>query len=327
MKKNKKLLFKITNIFIIFILFVTANTYAHSGRTDSSGGHKDNKNASGLGSYHYHCGGYPAHLHTNGVCPYKSGSTSSSSNSKSSTKNSSSSSSSSKSSTTTKSSTTQDTTIKTVDVDSIDITDENIRLKVGDSIKLNTTILPENATNKNVTWSSSDESIVKVDEQGNITALKVGIATITATSNNSKSDSIKIETYTVPERIELNKSISELKNGETIRLGTKVTPEDAEYTLKWSSDNEDVIQIVNGEIVAKKPGNAIITVETDNGKKDSIELVITANEKETNEIEKNIEVNKNNQKILIGVITIASLGIIGIATIAIVLGLHLGKKQ
>lgn len=45
---------------------------AHSGRTDSSGGHHDNKNASGLGSYHYHCGGYPAHLHTGGVCPYSS---------------------------------------------------------------------------------------------------------------------------------------------------------------------------------------------------------------------------------------------------------------
>lgn len=45
---------------------------AHSGRTDSSGGHKDNKNKSGLGSYHYHCGGHEAHLHPNGVCPYSS---------------------------------------------------------------------------------------------------------------------------------------------------------------------------------------------------------------------------------------------------------------
>lgn len=42
---------------------------AHSGRTDSGGGHHDYKNASGLGSYHYHHG-YPAHLHENGVCPY-----------------------------------------------------------------------------------------------------------------------------------------------------------------------------------------------------------------------------------------------------------------
>ncbi len=46
---------------------------AHGGRTDSNGGHRDNKNASGLGSYHYHCGGHPAHLHTDGVCPYSQG--------------------------------------------------------------------------------------------------------------------------------------------------------------------------------------------------------------------------------------------------------------
>lgn len=48
---------------------------AHSGRTDSRGGHRDNRNRSGLGSYHYHHG-YPAHLHTGGVCPYLSGSAS-----------------------------------------------------------------------------------------------------------------------------------------------------------------------------------------------------------------------------------------------------------
>lgn len=53
---------------------------SHGGRTDGAGGHRDNKNASGLGSYHYHCGGYPAHLHKNGVCPYTdSGSSSGSS--------------------------------------------------------------------------------------------------------------------------------------------------------------------------------------------------------------------------------------------------------
>lgn len=40
--------------------------YAHSGRTDSSGGHRKTSD----GTYHYHCGGHPAHQHTNGVCPY-----------------------------------------------------------------------------------------------------------------------------------------------------------------------------------------------------------------------------------------------------------------
>lgn len=53
-------------------LLITAE--AHQGRTDSSGGHRDTKNKSGLGSYHYHCGGNPAHLHTDGVCPYNNSS-------------------------------------------------------------------------------------------------------------------------------------------------------------------------------------------------------------------------------------------------------------
>lgn len=56
---------------------------AHSGRTDRNGGHRDNRNASGLGSYHYHCGGHPAHLHENGICPYASSSTGSASSSSS----------------------------------------------------------------------------------------------------------------------------------------------------------------------------------------------------------------------------------------------------
>lgn len=55
---------------ILLCLTLGASTaMAHSGRTDSSGGHRDNQNTSGLGSYHYHHG-YSAHLHPNGVCPY-----------------------------------------------------------------------------------------------------------------------------------------------------------------------------------------------------------------------------------------------------------------
>lgn len=68
------------SVFLAFVMvFAVAcsslSASAHSGRTDSSGGHRDNKNKSGLGSYHYHCGGHPAHLHSNGVCPYNTAST------------------------------------------------------------------------------------------------------------------------------------------------------------------------------------------------------------------------------------------------------------
>lgn len=65
---------KLKRVVAIVLIAIAASSslLAHSGRTDSSGGHRDTKNKSGLGSYHYHCGGYPAHLHDNGVCPYKS---------------------------------------------------------------------------------------------------------------------------------------------------------------------------------------------------------------------------------------------------------------
>lgn len=63
---KKKLLFS-----ILAVVVLATAAIAHSGRTDSKGGHKDNQNKSGLGSYHYHCGSNPAHLHKNGVCPYK----------------------------------------------------------------------------------------------------------------------------------------------------------------------------------------------------------------------------------------------------------------
>lgn len=74
MKSVKKVL-----ALLVLLVFLPATVFAHSGRTDSSGGHKDNKNKSGLGSYHYHCGGHSPHLHEGGACPYAKDSSSSSS--------------------------------------------------------------------------------------------------------------------------------------------------------------------------------------------------------------------------------------------------------
>lgn len=176
MRKNKA---KIISILLITlsIISIGVNAYGHSGRTDSSGGHKDNKNKSGLGSYHYHCGGHPAHLHTNGVCPYSS----SSSSSKSSTSSSSSSS--------TKETSTVPTTIVATDIK----INENVRsMKEGESEKLTATITPENATDKKVTWKSSDENIATISSSGKIIAKKAGTVEITATSSNGKTNTIKI---------------------------------------------------------------------------------------------------------------------------------------
>ena len=179
MKKDKK---KIIVMFLIIItvIFVEIEGFAHSGRTDSNGGHKDNKNKSGLGSYHYHCGGHPAHLHTNGICPYSSSSSSSVS---------------SKSS----SSTTGTTSINTVteNTATIDVTEikinENIKsLELGKSKTLTVTIIPSNATDKNITWKSSNETIATVSTTGDVLAKNPGNVEITATSANGKTSTIKI---------------------------------------------------------------------------------------------------------------------------------------
>lgn len=84
---------RIVSFFIILMLAMPSAAFAHPGGTDSSGGHHDYNNVSGLGSYHYHHGMGP-HLHPGGVCPY-GGTTSGSSGSSSSSSSSSSSKSSS----------------------------------------------------------------------------------------------------------------------------------------------------------------------------------------------------------------------------------------
>ena len=73
MKKFRVLCF----LMIFCIVSSCSFAFAHSGGLDSNGGHHDYNNKSGLGYYHYHCWGYPPHLHPGGVCPYRGGTTSS----------------------------------------------------------------------------------------------------------------------------------------------------------------------------------------------------------------------------------------------------------
>ena len=211
MKKNKA---KIISIIIITvsIISISLNAYTHSGRTDANEGHKDNKNKSGLGSYHYHCGGHPAHLHKNGVCPYASGSSSSQSSSSgssssqssssgaSSSQSSSSSSSSSQSSSSSSSSSQSDssnvsTTTKpaTIAVTEIQINENPETLEVGASKMLTVTITPNNATNKEITWKTSDESVTTISTTGEVMAEKAGTVDITASTANGKTSTIRIQ--------------------------------------------------------------------------------------------------------------------------------------
>lgn len=206
MRKNRKKIL-LNMLIFISIISIGISVYAHSGRTDSRGGHKDNNNKSGLGSYHYHCGGHPAHLHTNGVCPYSSSAASSSSTSKASGSTSNSSSTKPSSSTPTSSSTTVPTTIVATGI----VINENIaNMKVGEKQKLTATITPSNVTDKNITWKSSDESVATVNSTGEVIAKKAGIVDITASTSNGKVSTVKInikEDAKVENKVMTNTSI------------------------------------------------------------------------------------------------------------------------
>lgn len=213
MRKNRG---KIVSILLILLSFISIqiNTYGHSGRTDSNGGHKDNKNKSGLGSYHYHCGGHPAHLHANGVCPYTSSSQSNknsrSNSSSSSSKNSNPSSSSNKSGNSSSSSSIENKSnliVKepaTIEVTQIKINENVKELEIGKSKTITATITPSNATDKNIIWKSSNENIAVINTTGEIIAKKAGIVYITATSSNGKTSAIEINIKDDAKRIENN---------------------------------------------------------------------------------------------------------------------------
>lgn len=72
------------------------------------------------------------------------------------------------------------------EVSGVSLNNTELTLKIGETAKLVATITPEDATNKNVTWKSSDPSVVGVDAEGNIKALKEGTATITVTTEEGK---------------------------------------------------------------------------------------------------------------------------------------------
>lgn len=81
-----------------------------------------------------------------------------------------------------------------VPVTSVKLNEDSLRLEAGASKQLTATIEPENATNKSVTWSSSDPSVATVDDSGNITAHKAGTTTITVTTadGNNKTDTCTV---------------------------------------------------------------------------------------------------------------------------------------
>jgi len=132
---------------------------------------------------------------------------------------------------------------------------------------LSATIAPTDATNKNVHWSSNNETIATVSTAGLVTAIKAGTAIITATTEDGNySATCNVTVVQLPTGIYLNKTELTLNVTEEETLEVIVEPEDAQYILKWSSLDETVATVdQTGKVTAIAKGTSIITVTTEDG--------------------------------------------------------------
>ena len=160
-------------------------------------------------------------------------------------------------------------TRKVYPVESVTLDKSEIELTEGSETELEATVKPDNATNKKLLWTSSDEDIATVDN-GKVTAVSPGTATITVTSEDGgKSGECRVtvtrKIYPV-ESVTLDKDAIELTEGDETELEATVNPDNAtNKNVTWSSSDDTIASVAEGEVIALKPGTAIITVTTEDG--------------------------------------------------------------
>ena len=171
---------------------------------------------------------------------------------------------------------------KVYQVESVSLDKTLYEMTEGDQFTLTATVKPDNATNKNVTWSSNNTSIVTVDN-GKLTALKAGTAIITVkTEDGGKTATCEVTVnakINPVESVSLDKTSYEMTEGEEFSLTATVKPDNAtNKNVTWSSNNTSVAIVSNGTVTAKKAGTATITVKTeDRGKIATCKVTIKAN--------------------------------------------------
>ena len=158
-----------------------------------------------------------------------------------------------------------------IEVENIVVNKSQVTLEPNKSETITATILPSNATNKTLTWTSSNTNVVKVSSSGIITAIKDGNATITVKASNGKQAQISVivkSKYIAVENININKTSLNLTKGNSETLIATITPSNAtNKTLIWTSSNTSIAKVdTNGNISAVGVGSAVITVKSSNGK-------------------------------------------------------------
>lgn len=150
---------------------------------------------------------------------------------------------------------------------SIKLSKTKMTLDIAESKTIKATVKPSNATNKEVTWRSSNSLIARVSQSGKVTALKPGKVIITCASDDGIKATCTVTCVIGVEAVELNKSSVTMKKGDSKRLKATIEPSDA--TIKdvtWYSSDKNVATVSDdGKIKAVKKGTAIITCKTKQG--------------------------------------------------------------
>ena len=185
-------------------------------------------------------------------------------------------------------------TVDPVLAESVTLNKTSMTLNIGASETLVATVLPENTTDKTVTWSSSNTSVATVDNTGKVIAVAAGSATITATCG-SVSATCEVTVVVPAESVELNKTTLELLVGASETLVATVKPDNTtDPTVTWTSSNEAVATVDSeGKVTAVAVGTATITATCGSV---SATCAVTANPV----LPEAVELNKTTLELLVG---------------------------
>lgn len=162
---------------------------------------------------------------------------------------------------------------KEIKVTGVKLNKSETSLLVGGNETLTATVLPEDATNQNVTWKSDKPEIATVDANGKVTGVAAGETTITVTTEDGgKTATCKVtvsETSVAVTGVTLNKTETSIFVGGSETLTATVAPADAtNQKVTWKSDKPEIATVdANGKVTGVKAGEATITVTTEDGGK------------------------------------------------------------
>lgn len=160
-------------------------------------------------------------------------------------------------------------TVKKVKPSSVALNKTKLSLTAGNTSTLKATVSPSNATDKSLTWTSSNKSVATVNSNGKVTAKSKGSATITCTTNSGAKVATCKVTVSAKKitKLSLDKTSAKLSCNSTFKLKVSVSPKGADKTqVKWSTSDKKVATVdKNGKVTAVGQGTAVITCKSTDG--------------------------------------------------------------